>query len=96
MTERFIILLPIGYDQFDYLGDPQLNPEANNQVDITFKYSHERMGDFQLNGFYSLINDFITGRRLPPAVQKPLSKDVLGVKQFYNAGNARLRGFEFS
>jgi iron complex outermembrane receptor protein len=96
MTERFIILLPIGYDKFDYLGNPQLKPEANNQVDLTLKYTGSRFGMFQVNGFYSFVNDFITGKRLPPVEQKPLTPDVLGVKQFYNAGNARLRGFELS
>ncbi|MCD4791235.1 MAG: TonB-dependent receptor [Bacteroidales bacterium] len=96
MIERFIILLPIGYDKFDYLGDPRLKPEANNQADLTLKYINEKIGLLQINGFYSLINNYITGERLPPSVQKPLSKDVLGVKQFYNAGNARLRGFELS
>ncbi len=96
MIERFIILLPIGYDKFDYLGNPQLKPEANNQVDLTLKYTNEKIGLLQVNGFYSLVNDYITGKILPPSVQKPLSKDVLGVKQFYNAGNAQLRGFEFS
>jgi iron complex outermembrane receptor protein len=96
MTERYIILLPIGYDKFDYLGDPRLKPEANNQVDFTIKYTSNKIGLLQLNGFYSLVNDFITGKRLPPSVQKPLTQDVLGVKQFYNAGNARLRGFELT
>lgn len=96
MTERFIILLPIGYDKFDYLGNPQLKPEANNQIDLTLKYLNKNTGMFQLNGFYSLVNNFITGKILPPSEQKPLSKDVLGVKQFYNAGNAQLRGIEFS
>ena len=96
MTERFIILLPIGFDQFDYLGNPELKPEANNQVDLTFKYTHSQFGEFQLNGFYSIVNDFITGKRLPPAIQKPLSKDVLGVKQFVNSGNAKIRGLELA
>lgn len=96
MTERFIILLPIGYDKFDYLGNPQLEPEANNQLDITLKYLNDKAGMFQLNGFYSLLNNYITGEIIPPSIQKPLSKDVLGVKQFQNAGNAQVRGFEFS
>ncbi len=96
MTERFIILLPIGYDRYDYLGDPNLKPETNNQVDLTFKYKNEKMGIFQLNGFYSLVNDYITGKLLPPSQQKPLTNGVLGVKQFYNAGNARFRGFEWA
>ncbi|MCB2220272.1 MAG: TonB-dependent receptor [Bacteroidetes bacterium] len=96
MTERFIILLPIGYDKFDYLGNPQLEPEANNEIDLTLKFRDGKKGYLQINGFYSFLDNYITGRRLPPALQKPLSADVLGVKQFYNAGNARLRGFEFS
>ncbi len=96
MTERFIILLPIGYDKFDYLGNPQLKPEVNHELDLTFQYRDDKLGYFQINGFYALVNDYITGRRLPPSVQKPLTADVLGVKQFYNAGKARLRGFEFS
>lgn len=96
MTERYIILLPIGNDKFDYLGNPQLKPETNNQVDLTFKHDCEKSGLFQLNGFYSFLNNYITGRRLPPSIQKPLTKDVLGVKQFYNAGDAKLLGFEVS
>ena len=95
MVERFIILLPVGYDKFDYLGNPKLKPETNNQVDMTFKFTDDRYGLMQINGFYSLINNYITGKRLPPSVQKPLTKGVLGVKQFYNAGNTRMRGFEF-
>ncbi len=95
MVERFIILLPVGYDKFDYLGNPKLKPETNNQVDLTFKFTNERYGLMQVNGFYSFINDYITGQRVPPSVQKPLTKGVLGVKRFENAGNARMRGFEF-
>lgn len=96
MTERYIILLPIGYDKYDYLGNPQLKPEINNQADVTLKYHSTRFGMLQLNAFYSLINSCILGEELPPTQQKPLTKDVLGVKQFVNAGNARLRGFEVS
>jgi iron complex outermembrane receptor protein len=96
MSERYIILLPIGYDEFDYLGDPQLKPEINNQADLTLKVTNQHVGIIQLNGFYALVNNFITGKRLPPAQQKPLTADVLGVKQFYNAGNARLSGFELA
>ncbi len=94
MTERFIILLPIGYDNFDYLGNPQLKPEANNQTDLTLKYNDDKKGVFQFNIFYSLVNNYIIGKRLAPAEQRPLSKGVIGVKQFVNGGNARFSGFE--
>jgi iron complex outermembrane recepter protein len=96
MTERFIVLLPIGYDRFDYLGDPQLKPETNHQADLTLKFNSITWGAFQMNGFYSIVTDYITGKILPPAVQKPLTAGVLGVKQFYNSGTAHLHGFEFS
>jgi iron complex outermembrane recepter protein len=94
MTERFIVLLPIGYDRFDYLGDPQLKPETNHQADLTLKFTSITWGSFQLNGFYSIVTGYITGKILPPAVQKPLTAGVLGVKQFQNSGTAHLRGFE--
>ncbi len=96
LTERFIILLPVGYDNYDYLGNPQLKPETNNQADLTFKYNSDRIGLLQINGFYAIVNNFITGKQLPPSEQKPLTTGVEGVKQFTNSGNGKMRGFELS
>ncbi|MCF8304532.1 MAG: TonB-dependent receptor [Bacteroidales bacterium] len=96
MVERFIMLLPIGYDDFDYLGDPQLKPEENHQMDLTFNYRQKKWGQVKVNTFYSVVRNFITGKRLPPAQQMPLSKDVIGVKRFYNADWANMTGFELS
>jgi iron complex outermembrane receptor protein len=95
LTERFIILLPVGYDNYDYLGDPQLKPETNNQADLTLKYDSKKLGQFQLNGFYSIVNNIITGKLIAPSEQKPLTAGVEGVKQFSNSGTGQLRGFEF-
>jgi len=95
MIERFIILLPIGYDKYDYLGNPQLEPETNNEVDLTFNYNDDNIGAFELNGFYSKVDNFITGRILPKTVQKPLTAGVIGVKEFYNQDNVNIWGFEF-
>ena len=96
MTERFIILLPVGYDDYDYLGNPQLKPENNQQADLTLNYSHEELGRISLNGFYSWVTDYITGIKVPPSEVMPQSKGVLGVKKFENIDNAYLYGFEFS
>ena len=96
LTERFIILLPIGYDNFDYLGNPGLKPEVNHQADLTIGYISERIGKAELTGFFSLVGDYISGKPVPPSVQKPLSKDVAGVKIFWNSGEAFIRGIEFS
>lgn len=96
MVERFIILLPIGYDNYDYLGNPNLKPETNNQVDIKFIWKEDKYGKFELSGFYSYIENYITGRLIGNI--QPQSKDVFkaGVKEFYNAESANFTGFEFS
>ncbi|MBI9035169.1 MAG: TonB-dependent receptor [Bacteroidales bacterium] len=94
MTERFITLLPIGYDRFDYLGNPNLKPETNNQLDLGVDWFNEKAGHLKLSGFYSVLQNFITGKRLAPSIQKPLTKDVLGVKRFENIDMAVLSGFE--
>jgi len=96
MTERFIILLPVGYDNYDYLGNPQLKPEINNEADLIFKYNIEKVGSFELTGFYSYVQDFIMGMYLPASVQKPLTQGVLGVKQYENTNSATFTGFEFA
>ena len=95
MVERFIILLPVGYDNYDYLGNPQLTPENNHQFDAGMTYSSDRSGKFKVNGFYAYITDFITGVRLPPAQVMPQTAGVVGVKQFQNIDLAHMYGFEF-
>ena len=96
MVERFIMLLPVGYDNFDYLGNPQLNPETNNQVDLSANYRPVNIGSFNCNLFFSFVQNYITGKEVPPSVVKPQTKSVTGVKKFYNADHVYLYGFEFS
>jgi iron complex outermembrane recepter protein len=86
MLERFIILLPVGFDSYDYLGNPQLEPETNNEIDLGLRFEDHKTGSAELTVFYSYVNNFISGKRIPPAQQKPLvSWSVLGVKQYFNA-----------
>lgn len=95
MLEKYIKVLPVGLDKYDYLGNPQLNPETNYQVDITFNLSLKEHGSISLNGFYSMIDDYIKSEILPPSVITPLSKGALGVKQFANAEDwVIFKGFE--
>ncbi len=95
MLERYIKLLPVGYDQYDYLGNPQLKPETNNEADLTLRYNQENTGSVYLNFFYSYVQNYITANLLPSSVIKPQSPGVLGVKQFDNADYVIHRGFEF-
>jgi iron complex outermembrane receptor protein len=95
MVERFIILLPIGYDNYDYLGNPQLDPEINYEADLSAEYVSHSAGVFDAGIFYSYVLNYITGRHVPSSEVKPQSKDVVGVKQFYNEDYVHLMGFEF-
>jgi len=96
MIERFIITLPTGYDNYEYLGNPDLLPEANNEFDLVYKYNNQKFGGIELTAFYSIVQNYIGGTYLPPAVQKPLTAGVLGVKKFDNIGTANLYGLELS
>jgi len=96
MIERFIISLPVGTDNYEYIGNPNLLPEANNEFDLLYKYQHTDLGGFELTGFYSIIQDYIGGVYLPLSEQRPLMSNVLGVKRFANLGTAKIKGFEFS
>lgn len=95
MLERYIKIMTVGYDNFDYLGNPQLKPETNNEADLTFKYSNEKIGVFYLNGFYSYVQNYISGVRLPFSVTMPQTSGALGVKQFANEESVSFTGAEF-
>lgn len=87
--------MAVGYDNYDYLGNPALKPEKNNEADLTLNASLENIGGFYLNGFYSLVNDYISAKWLPPSVITAQTAGVLGVKQFINTDNVTVKGFEF-
>ena len=96
MIERYIILLPIGYDPYDYLGNPGLDPEANNEIDLKATYEKREIGVFDAVAFFSFVQDYILGKYVPPSEVKPQTKGVMGVKQFYNEDYVFLTGFEFA
>ena len=94
MIERFIILLPIGYDPYDYLGNPKLKPETNHELDFGYQFSNESFGDFSSSVFLSYVTQYISAVLVPPSQVKPQTKGVLGVKTFVNIDKAYLSGFE--
>ncbi len=96
MNERFIMFLPVGYDNYDYLGNPQLKPEANNEADLSIKLNLAKAGSISGGIFFSYVTNYISGQLVPESVAKPQTKGVYGVKQFYNEDHVYLRGFEFS
>jgi iron complex outermembrane recepter protein len=94
MLERYIKLLSVGYDNYDYLGNPQLKPETNNEADLTLRFSDHHIGSMYVNGFYSYVQDYISAVMLPSSVINPATVGAPGVKQFVNADKAVFTGFE--
>jgi iron complex outermembrane receptor protein len=96
LTERFIILMPVGLDPYDYLGNPDLKPENNLETDLG--YSLQKVGFGRLNAsvFYSYLTQFISSELVAPAILKPATPGVLGVKRFINLPKAFLTGVELA
>lgn len=93
ITERYLYLLPVGTDRYDYLGDPGLEPEANRQVEAG---GSVRAARWSLRGslFHAAMSDYITAAVVPG--MPPRSPDVLGVKRFVNIPDAARTGGELS
>ncbi len=96
MSERYIVLLPVGYDRYDYLGNPKLKPEVNYEVDLSFEHISKHTCHLKPGVFFSYVTDYIGSERVPPSVVRPQTKGVLGVKQFVNFKKVWLTGFEIS
>jgi len=93
LTERFINYFPVGQDPFELLGNPQLDPEVNNQADLTFSFETERTA-LCVDVFASYLQDYITAFIAPDL--SPRLPNSPGVRRFENIGEAFKTGFEVS
>lgn len=93
MTERYIKFLTVGYDAFDYLGNPMLKQEVNNQLHLKLAFSSPLIS-CEVTPFVSFVQDYISGVKLPPSVAMPKTMGAPGVKQFRNIPFALLTGGE--
>lgn len=93
VTERYINFLAIGRNPFEFAGNPNLDPEANNQLDLIFA-TRIRDVSLQLNGFASFMQNYISGVINPELM--PMGIDAPGVREFQNRGDAFFTGFELS
>jgi iron complex outermembrane recepter protein len=94
LTERYIKFLIVGYDSYDYLGNPKLKPEINYQSDLIVDVNLSRAGKLKLDAYASIIDSYITAVPVPASVATPKSMGALGVKQYENVGKAWFYGFE--
>lgn len=92
LTERYIHFFPVGLDPYELLGNPQLKPETNNQLDVSLHHRSEHFS-FSLSLFAAYLTDYITGVRTDLAPRLPQSP---GVRQFVNVNEALKTGFEWT
>jgi iron complex outermembrane receptor protein len=96
MIERYINHFNVGVDPYEYVGNPNLKPEINNQIEWSFS---KNLTHFKLSGtvFYSFLEDYISAvvntnipRKFMPTVPPVYTK------QFINIDKASQTGFEFN
>ena len=89
MAERYIYRFAIGADSRDYIGNPFIKPEINNQFEVSLdkKYKKVRFG---ISTFYAIMEDYITAFINEDFKTTPTSK---APKQFINV-DAKQYGFD--
>ena len=95
MIERFINHFNVGTDPYEYVGNPYLDPETNNQFEISINQKFSNI-DLGATVFYSFLQDYITAvvnenipRKFMPMLEPKFAK------QFINVDEAMQTGFEF-
>ncbi|HBH05360.1 MAG TPA: TonB-dependent receptor [Flavobacteriales bacterium] len=93
LTERYINYFPVGQDPYEMLGNPDLAPEINNQLDLTLAYttSNTIIG---VDVFASYLQDYISS--VIDTTLSPRMPTSPGVRKFENIENAFKTGFEVS
>jgi iron complex outermembrane receptor protein len=92
ITERFINYFPVGVDPYEMLGNPDLKPETNNQMDLVLAYNKTKIS-MELNLFAAYLTNFITAEKTDLTPRLPTSP---GVRQFVNIDEALKTGFEMN
>lgn len=101
MIERFINHFTVGQDPYEYVGNPYLDAEVNNQFELGVKantsfegYAFNRL-DYGASVYYSIYDNYIV-----PVIDPSLDKKYMpmaeptDVKRFTNLNDAYKTGFE--
>jgi iron complex outermembrane recepter protein len=92
LLERYINHFNVGMDAYEYVGNPNLVPEINNQADLTIS---NRNGSFSwsINVFYAIMENYITAvvdtslhRKYNPTMQPVYAKRYINVDKACQAG----------
>lgn len=94
MIERYINHFSVHIDPYEYVGNPELKPEANHQIELSIKGKVQKV-NYGAAMFYSYITNYITaaidanlGRKFMPWLEPKFAK------RFQNVEVATQTGFE--
>lgn len=90
LTEKYINRFPVGIDAYELVGNPNIKPETNNQMDLIYAYKKENVF-FQADIFYAYLQNYISGVVIP---LRPYSMSAPGTRQFQNLEKAYKTGAE--
>ncbi|MBU2940455.1 TonB-dependent receptor [Lacinutrix sp. C3R15] len=100
MIERFINHFTVGQDPYEYVGNPNLKAEVNNQFEIGFKGKETLKNGFnrftyETSFYYSFFENYIVGV-IDPTITKKFNAtaEPTSVKVFKNIDEAYKTGFE--
>jgi iron complex outermembrane receptor protein len=91
LTERFINYFPVGLDPYEMLGNPLLDPEINNEVDLTFQWKAGH-SSIHLDLFASYLQDLISS--VIDTSLNPRMPSSPGVRRYTNIDRGFKTGFE--
>lgn len=102
LTERYINHFTVGMDAYEYVGNPNLKSEINNQVDITIKNAYRKFF-WSGNIFYALMQNYISAvvnedipRKYMPGTEPRYAKQFINVDQSWQTGFDAEIGYNFS
>lgn len=99
MAERYINHFTVGQDSYEYLGNPLLKPEINNQFDVglkgMFRFNENTTLKYQTSVYYSNFDNYISAVVDPTIPRKfmPMAMPKF-TKVFTNIKDASKHGFE--
>jgi len=96
MIERYINHFNVGFDPYEYVGNPNLKPEVNNQIEFAVIKQFETI-QIGASVFYSYLQDYISAEINPDIPRKfmPTNPPVVA-RQFVNLEEAMQTGVEFN
>ncbi len=90
-SEKFGFYIFNSTDRFDYVGDPEIQPENSFKLDLEYTYQSSRF-TFKVTQFNYYFTNYILG--VSDTILQAMTPGAQGVKTYSNTSNASLNGIE--